>query len=77
MRYNSNCACSSVELECNPPKVEVTRLNRVKRTKLRKIVLLIQDFFFIDIINKKQTLKIMVKNYALLIVNIHVNLSRF
>ena len=32
MRYNSNCACSSVELECNSPKVEVTRLNRVKRT---------------------------------------------
>ena len=39
MRYNNNCACSSVELECNPPKVEVTRLNRVKRTKTRELVL--------------------------------------
>ena len=35
MRYNNNCACSSVELECNSPKVEVTRLNRVKRTKTK------------------------------------------
>ena len=36
MRYNSNCACSSVELECNSPKVEVARLNRVKRTIMKK-----------------------------------------
>ncbi len=47
MRYNSNCACSSVELERNPPKVEVTRLNRVKRTNLRKNVLIKRQDFFI------------------------------
>ena len=33
LRYNTRRACSSVWKECNPPKVEVTRSNRVKHTK--------------------------------------------
>jgi len=55
MRYNNNCACSSVELECNPPKVEVTRLNRVKRTNLRKNVLIKPQDFFIKKFRYYQT----------------------
>ena len=46
MRYNSNCACSSVELECNSPKVEVTRLNRVKRTNSKNTNPIWVRFFF-------------------------------
>ena len=34
MRYNSNCACSSVELECNSPKVEVTHEKYIRKDEL-------------------------------------------
>ena len=64
--YNYYCACSSVELECNSPKVEVTRLNRVKRTKLIKCVLIkCQDFFVEKVLilsNKKSFHKTVSKN---------------